>query len=167
MIFHGIWGMYVDQIAIAIYCRLSLSNGKNIPTVISFVNICMNYHSIFFFFWVKKMGREGRLVWLFYLDMTIIASYLFSSETLYSRSVRNSLIILLDRLGWRWNIRNTNTQLVVETRTQVLRLTSPVSYQLGHPNVDNYHSISLLNVCMNISVCSICLHYFSMQISNM
>ena len=30
------------------YCRLSLSNGKNIPTVISFVNICMNYHSIFF-----------------------------------------------------------------------------------------------------------------------
>ena len=42
--------MYVDQIAIAIYCRLSLSNGKNMPTVISFVNICMNYHNIFFFF---------------------------------------------------------------------------------------------------------------------
>ena len=148
------------------YCRLSLSNGKNIPTVISFVNICMNYHSIFFFGW-KKIGRGGWLVWHSYLDMTIIASYPFSGETLYSRSVRNSLIILLDCLEWRWNIRNTNTQLVVETRTQVLKLTSSVSYQPGHPNVDNYHSISFLNVCMNISVCSICLHYFSMQISNM
>ena len=106
-------------------------------------------------------------MWLSYLDMTIVAPYLFSGETLYFRSVRNSLIILLDRLGWRWNIKNTNTQLVVETRTQVLRLTAPVSYQLGHPDIDNFHSISFLNVCMNISVCSICLHYFSMQISNM
>ena len=131
--------------------------------------LCQYLHELpqFFFFLVKKDGQRGRLVWFSYLDMTIVAPYPFSNETLYSRFMRNSLIILLDSLGWRWNIRNTNTQLIVETRTQVLRLTSSVFYQLGHLNVNNYHSISLLNVCMNISVCSICLHYFSMQISNM
>ena len=44
------------------------------------------------------MSRGERLVWLSYLDMTIVAPYLFSGETLYSRSVKNSLIILLDCL---------------------------------------------------------------------
>ena len=74
-------------------------------------------------------------MWLPYLGVTIVAPYPLPGETPYSRSVRNSLIIHLDRLEWRWDIRSTNTQLVVEARTQVLRLDGPVSYQLGHPNV--------------------------------
>ena len=44
----------------------------------------------------------------------------------------------LDCLKWRWDIRNTNTQLVVETRTQFLRLVGLVSYQLDHPNVSHF-----------------------------
>ena len=76
-------------------------------------------------------------MWLPYLGVTIIAPYPLTGEIPYSRSVRNSLIILLDCLGWRWDIRSTNTQLVVEARIQVLRLDGPVSYQLGHPNVGN------------------------------
>ena len=76
-------------------------------------------------------------MWLPYLSMTIIAPYPLPDKTPYSRSMRNSLIIILDRLGWRYNIRNTNTQLVVEVQTQVLRLVGLVSNQLSHLNVGN------------------------------
>ena len=41
-IFHGIWGMYVNQTAIATYRKLPLSNGKNITAVISLVNVGIN-----------------------------------------------------------------------------------------------------------------------------
>ena len=44
----------------------------------------------------------------------------------------------LDRLRWKWDIRNTNTQLVVEARTQFLRLVGLISYQLDHPNVSHF-----------------------------
>ena len=44
----------------------------------------------------------------------------------------------LDRLTLRWDIRNTNTQLVVEAQTQFLRFVSLVSYQLDHPNVSHF-----------------------------
>ena len=81
------------------------------------------------------MGRGGRSVWLPYLSVTIVASYPLSGETPYFQSVRNLLIILLDRFGWRWDIKSINIQLVVKAQTQVLRLAGLVYYQLGHGNV--------------------------------
>ena len=55
----------------------------------SYASICI--YSLFLV--TKKLGRGGRLVWLSYLDVTIVIPYLLSGETLYSHSVRNSLYI--------------------------------------------------------------------------
>ena len=88
-------------------------------------------------------------MWLLYLGVTIIASYPLPDETSYFRSVRNSLIILLDHLKWRWDIRSTNMQLIVETWTQVLRLANSVSYQLGHPNVGGGGGVTLTYMVFN------------------
>ena len=101
------------------------------------------------------MGRGGQLVWLPYLGVTIVAPYLLPGKTPYSRSVRNSLIILLDCLGWRWDIRSTNTQLVVEARTQILRLAGSNQHARIHMNY------KLDCICSYVQCThKICLHHY-------
>ena len=55
----------------------------------------------------------------------------------------------LDRLRWRWDIRSTNTQLVVMVWTQVQRLIGPVSNQLEHPNVGTNNISTLVSMHHN------------------
>ena len=62
----------------------------------------------------------------------------------------------LDRLGWRYNIKNTNIQLVVEVQTQVLRLVGPVSNQLGHSIHASYffsYESQLANTTQGLGFC--------------
>lgn len=49
--------------------------------------------SFFFFYFVKKRNWvEGWLVWFLYLNVTIVAPYLLSNETLYSWSIKTHLL---------------------------------------------------------------------------